>query len=622
MCSILFPPLLASIDVSKHCGKEFLFTGKVKLADGPGSGHLWARVDRANAKVGFFENMSSRPIRANEWHQYEINGIIDTDGVSLAFGCFLQTAGKLFVDDIHVKVKDGEEWKTVYLNSFETDNSDVAPNSMYAGKSAGYKTLVTENESGEGKKSVCIQSVNEEVKSGSLFEAFCRIGEYVKKEIGSGLTILMPLAVYGNEKATYPKADETKLLALRNELKQMPAASTKDLHTRIGDLIIMWNIFQHFYPYFKETKTDWSEAFRSAVKDAYSNQTEYEFLKTIRRFTAKLKDGHVWVNSPSITGMEDFVLPIQWEWVANQLVVTKVMHDTLSVKKGDRILAIDGQSPQKYFEEIYAHISAATSGWRDSRAQVASLQGPENSKIALTVSSDKGKRLQTSLVRKLALSQYYQLISTNDEPLKRLSQDIYYIHLGMASMEQIKTKMDTLQQAKAIICDLRGYPNNNHELISHFMTQKDTSTRWMRIPKIIYPDQENITEYKEMGWSMQPLSPHLTAKVFFLIDGRAISYAESYMSFIEHYKLATIIGQPTAGTNGNVNTITLPGAIQVSWTGMKVVKHDGSQHHGIGILPSVYVTKTIKGIQENRDPFLDKAIELATKKIERIHDKK
>jgi C-terminal processing protease CtpA/Prc len=83
------------------------------------------------------------------------------------------------------------------------------------------------------------------------------------------------------------------------------------------------------------------------------------------------------------------------------------------------------------------------------------------------------------------------------------------------------------------------------------------------------------------------------------------------MSFVEHYKLATIVGQPTAGTNGNVNELTLPGGYTIRWTGMKVQKHDGSVHHGVGILPNVFVQKTIKGVREARDEFLEKALELA-----------
>ncbi len=83
------------------------------------------------------------------------------------------------------------------------------------------------------------------------------------------------------------------------------------------------------------------------------------------------------------------------------------------------------------------------------------------------------------------------------------------------------------------------------------------------------------------------------------------------MGFIEGYHLATIIGQPTAGTNGNINPFRLFGGYTISWTGMKVIKHDGSQQHGVGILPDIYVQKSIKGVREGRDEFLEKAIEVA-----------
>ena len=94
-----------------------------------------------------------------------------------------------------------------------------------------------------------------------------------------------------------------------------------------------------------------------------------------------------------------------------------------------------------------------------------------------------------------------------------------------------------------------------------------------------------------------------------IIDGRAISYAESCMGIIEHYELGEIVGGPTAGTNGNINPCELPGGYRIIWTGMKVLKHDGSQHHGIGILPTIPVSRTIKGVTEGRDELLERAIE-------------
>jgi C-terminal processing protease CtpA/Prc len=82
------------------------------------------------------------------------------------------------------------------------------------------------------------------------------------------------------------------------------------------------------------------------------------------------------------------------------------------------------------------------------------------------------------------------------------------------------------------------------------------------------------------------------------------------MSFIEHYKLAEIVGQSTAGANGNVNPFAIPGGFRVTWTGMKVTKHDGSQHHLVGIQPTIPMERTIAGIREGRDELLEKALEV------------
>ena len=56
----------------------------------------------------------------------------------------------------------------------------------------------------------------------------------------------------------------------------------------------------------------------------------------------------------------------------------------------------------------------------------------------------------------------------------------------------------------------------------------------------------------DVGWNVQPKAPAIAARRVFLTDGRAISYAESVMGFVADRKLGTILGAPTAGTNGNV----------------------------------------------------------------------
>jgi C-terminal processing protease CtpA/Prc len=72
----------------------------------------------------------------------------------------------------------------------------------------------------------------------------------------------------------------------------------------------------------------------------------------------------------------------------------------------------------------------------------------------------------------------------------------------------------------------------------------------------------------------------------------------------------TIIGSTTAGADGNVSDILLPGGLQTRFSGIGVYYPDGSETQRIGIVPDVIVKPTIDGIKSGRDELLEKAIEL------------
>ena len=334
-----------------------------------------------------------------------------------------------------------------------------------------------------------------------------------------------------------------------------------------------------------------------------------DHLITLEKFTAPLKDGHISVNY----NLSEYAAPpIWWEWIENKLVITHIYKSNPNIHIGDIVTQINGISSDKYFEEINSRISAGTKGWLNYRAERMSLQGDKGSSLKLKI-NDKTIEIQ------LEDNPYDngRALTKDEKRYRQIGDSIWYLNMDMIEMDTINKLIPALEKCKAIICDARGYPKGNHDFITHLMKTDDTTSAWMQVPQIIYPDHENNTEYKKFNWipMMNPKQPYLgNKKIVYIIDGSAISYAESCLGYIEGYKLATIVGQPSAGTNGNINPFDLPGGYTISWTGMKVLKHNGSQHHGIGILPDVYVTKTIQGIKEGRDEFLEKAIEIANQK--------
>lgn len=161
-----------------------------------------------------------------------------------------------------------------------------------------------------------------------------------------------------------------------------------------------------------------------------------------------------------------------------------------------------------------------------------------------------------------------------------------------------------------VVFDLRGYPDSGaRRLVQHLSTERVHSA-WWRVPVRSSPDDADVI-FAESRWNLRPRKPTIGGRVVFITDGSAISYAESIMGIVEALDLGEIVGQPTAGTNGNVNVVTTVGGYRVTWTGMRVEKHDRSTHHGIGARPSVYAIPTLAGIRAGRDELLEIATQLA-----------
>jgi len=422
-------------------------------------------------------------------------------------------------------------------------------------------------------------------------------------DLGGGVSCLVPLALYADARGTLPHASTA---APKNSTAtQLVKYSGNDRATRLADVALAWNIFQHFYPYFDVVKTDWPRALQDALSAAATDADEKAFLLTLRRMVVALHDGHGGVyhagDSPAAS------VPVIFGWVENRLVITQAAaaERANGLQPGDVVLKIDGRDAVEVLTERESLISGATEQWRRFNALTRIRFGAKDSEMKLDVQPRTGSPRAVVLKRD---AESLALQETRPQSVVEMKPGIFYLDLDRIKDEDWKAVLPQLEKATGIVFDLRGYPSVSPALISHLIDKPVESARWM-IPIITAPDRKGPITYNEEGrWKLEPTAPRLKAKIAFLTDGRAISYAESYMGIIEAYQLASIVGEPTAGTNGNVNPLTLPGGYYVAWTGMKVLKHDGSQHHGIGIRPTVPVSRTIRGIIEGKDEQLERAI--------------
>ena len=589
------------IEAVEYRAKEIKLEAFVRAnVTGAGNqGQLELCVILENGEIGFSDDMKDRPITSKKWQAYEIVGKVDDDAESILLGCFLSGVGQVWVDKIQLSIKnENSEWVPIEIENqgFEEEDENNKPLFWVSGGGVGYTgKITTENPYGGNK---CLKIEFE----GKLFEEYPKVGEVVDKPLDSGLFCKIPLALYSDENGTVGK---DKLYSFDNFSSKLDSLSidkltADDEYLRLGDVVIAWNVFQHFYPYFDVVRVNWDKELTNFLKRAMTDETERDFLYTLRKLVARLQDGHGRVFHKIIDEQVGF--PFLVDWIENQVIIV-ASEDTTKFKRGDIIVSIDGIEAKQAVLNEEEYFSGSPQ-WKRYKSLTRFGYGDEGTLAELVI-----KRDDETFAVEVERNYKDEITEHRKQNIEELEDGIFYVNMDKARMYEIRERLDELASAKGVIFDMRGYPVYSYDVIYHLLKEPDTVRAWFKAPRIIYPDYENVNfEGYSKGW--RPKQPQIKGKIVFLMYGGTISAAETIMSYIEHYKLATIVGQASAGTNGSVVSFDIPGNIKIRFTGAKVVKPDGSNYHLIGIKPTVPVERTIQAVIEGRDEFLEKALEV------------
>lgn len=435
-------------------------------------------------------------------------------------------------------------------------------------------------------------------------------GEPLVVSLGGGVSALVPLTLYRDAGGTIPQASGGVVPPVPDK----PAGfvpSGNDRATRLAGVALAWTVFQHFYPYFDVVPVDWAGQLPKTLAAAAQAKGAEPYFDLLRGLVAALQDGHG--RAIHTSKLFDHQLPVAWDWIEGQLVITYAdPAGAPGLSRGDVVQSLNGRPVQQALANEEKLISSATSQYRRWQALENLLLGNPNEAVRLKVKRARGGVANVTLRRSLPLVDGFVFLGEpRPEKIAEIRPGIFYVDLDRVDDSDFRAALDRLAAAQGIVFDLRGYPNNVSPIVLQHLTDSPIRSSIFNVPVITLPDRQGL-RFEDHGWNVAPATPRLRARAAFLTDGRAISYAETYLGMVENYHLAEIVGAPTAGTNGNVNVLPLPGGYFLAWTGMQVLKHDGSRLHGVGIPPTVPASRTLKGVAAGRDELLEKAVEVVS----------
>lgn len=665
-----FGNLLQRLDAAPYRGRRVRYRAwmRTELAAGANRAGLWLRVDRPGGVIGFFDNMEARPITGRTgWTQYEITGEVARDAEAVFVGALLIGEGQAWVDAASLEdgpamappeaarpvterglanlvafsrllgyvrwfhPSDGAaatDWDTFAAAGVRAVEGapdaprlaavldslfrPIAPTLVVRAGDAGRAEMARPAGDslrvvwwrhygvGLGPRSL-YRSQRIRASADALPDSAPDPRRPLRVDLGGGVHAAVPLALYADRDGTLPRTAVPPVV----DALQAPVLSGDDRAVRLAAVALGWNVFQHFYPYFDVADADWPAELPRALRSAATDAGECAFLATLRRMVAALDDGHGFVQHGCERGQRRS--PVAVASVEGRPTITGVAVGVEGVRRGDVVLRVDGAPADSLLQAWGELTSAATPGWRAFTAHERLVAG-RDSLLWLTVQHVDGDTATVTLRRSVGPAE------DKPEPVAQLRPGIWYVDLDRVSTAQFRAVLPELERASGIVFDLRGYPDdfNAMAFFPHLLREPGTSAQW-HVPVATRPDRADVRYHQSPGWPLAPAAPYLAAPRVFITDGRAISYAESILGIVEAYRLGEIVGGTTAGTNGNVNPLVLPGGYHVRWTGMRVLKHDGSPHHGVGIRPTVPVEPTRAGVAAGRDELLERALEVVTR---------
>lgn len=388
-----------------------------------------------------------------------------------------------------------------------------------------------------------------------------------------------------------------------------------DKAVRVADLTVRWNIVRHFYPYYEEDKLDWDRQLETYLQEAVEADGMDSFESLLRwydmigRFLHPIKDGHLFVRRDmAVSGIQTTYLP---EYYA--AAEARQVNDTLLIRTGGtdpawRILrTINNRPASEQLQYCRTITNAATEAHRDRLAVTKLFASPAYDTPFVIESSDL-----TGQVRKDTLYACLPDLPTprrEKQSVRKYGNGVLYIDATSPELNEKRFLSALTPDVKSLCFDLRGLPSYRFEAILAHLIASDSAAPATEVPINCFPFQQQVS-WRISQETLKAKRPHTALPATFLCDASTVSWGETILMMVRQYGLGKIVGQPTAGTTGDMTQFKLP-LFPFSMTGMRMRCMDGGQHHARGIVPDrtvpIYASDCMTGYDRTLHTALDTA---------------
>ena len=643
-------------------GQGIELTGSLRTQDVDGSATLWMRLDGSAGSLGFVNLRGEAPSGSTEWTRYSVELPHDIEARELYFGFLLEGTGTVWADDLELLVDGRPIWNAEPL---EREPTVLETDTEFTGGSRvpdqELSTVQVEHLATLARIWGFVKYHHPAVAAGSFhwdYELFRVLPQILSSATSAQRDAVLlewlerigqpgecsPCATLPDDLHLTPDlawietTDFTEPLRQRLEhihanrfagdtsfyLRLVPGVGNPvfdneldyaslghpDLGFRLLALFRFWNVIEYWFPYRDLLDDDWHDVLIEFIPRLAAASTVEQYKLELIALIALVKDTHanLWNGLDVRPPTGDCELPIAVRFVDTSAVVSAVRDGAGELARGDVITRLDGRTTDELVEEWSPYYAASNvpTRLRDiARSLTRGRCGPAELVVERRTDSGAGSLdLQVSRVPVQPPSSP----PTHDRPgetFQRLSEDVAYLKLSSVEVAEVPKYIESADGAKGLIVDIRNYPSEFVVFaLGGQLLEESTAFARFTAGNPHNPGAFSWTQPIEIA----PAEPGWDADVVILIDEISQSQAEYTAMALRAGPRATVIGSTTAGADGNVSPIPLPGGLRSLISGIGVFYPDKTPTQRVGIVPDIVAKPTIEGLRDGRDEILEAAL--------------
>lgn len=391
---------------------------------------------------------------------------------------------------------------------------------------------------------------------------------------------------------------------------------------RLLGLFRFWSVINYYYPYKYAIEKPWDNVLTDLIPEFINAIDTVSYHKAVLKMAASIDDGHGGVYpflNESVSGK--YSPPFFFRLVDGKAVVTKILDETITegtnIQVGSVIENVNGISISARAKSFWDYVPASNDVAKykelhklilNSKGTTASYSGynPDGSIFSSEITLSDRNFLREYL-------SFFEM--TSPVISKMITDDIAYVYASNITTENMDSVMSPLMKSKAIVLDLRNYPNTMpiYRMANYFLDEptvygKETRVNFNYPGLLYYKDLNAGTSVGTVGKDNP--NPY-KGKLILLVDYRTQSLPEFDCLIFKTYKNTTIIGTQTAGADGNQTRMIFFGGHKISFSGIGIYEQNGGETQRVGIPIDIKVKYEVSDFVDKKDPILERAIEFA-----------